>query len=146
MNILLIHHDHVHLTLSLANPAESNPSTSISRIHTYACAPGQNPSPRGALGGAGAPMVRPHHPWLRWLPIFSCIFSILGVSQPWQCLVCFHRGRGLSSYISHPIASPLFTPSFKLSSLPPISTQSSKLSNGQPRPHLVQRLLLHLQP
>jgi hypothetical protein len=110
--------------LSCCDTVESWFDTSITRIPTYACAPRWKPRPGGASGGAGAPMVRPHHPWLRWLPIFLCIFLILEISQPWRCLVCFHHGRGPRSCISYPIACPILTPSYKLSSLPPLSTQA----------------------
>ena len=78
MNIFLIHHDHVHLTLSLADPAESNPSTNILRIPTHAL--GQNLRPGGGDGGASAPMGWPHHPLLRWPPIFACMSLISRVS------------------------------------------------------------------
>ena len=120
MNILLIHHDHMHLTLSLADLAESNSSTSIPKITTHASEPGWKIRPRGGAGGVGAPMVRPHHPLLRWPPIFACISLVSCLSQPWRCLVCFLHGRGPSTYKSHPIASPHLTPSYKLSSLPPL--------------------------
>ena len=68
--------------------------------------------------------VRPHHPWLRWPPIFIHISLILYESWPRRCSICFLHGRGPSSYLNHPKPLPLFTPSFKHFSLPPHNTQA----------------------
>ena len=118
LNIPLIQLDHVHLALSLSDPSKSNPSTSIPRIHTHACASGRKLRPGGGARGAGAPMVWPHHSLLRWPPIFMYISLIFYVSWLRLCFDCFLRGRGPSSYINHPKPLPLFTPSNNFSSSP----------------------------
>jgi hypothetical protein len=61
---------------------------------------------------------------------FVHLFDLLCIAAT-AVLVCFLHGKGSSTYKNHPIASPLFTPSYKLSFVPPLSTQTSKLSFAQ---------------
>jgi hypothetical protein len=119
-----------YLTLSRSDPDDSLTDTSIHVILIPAWAP------RRSIGLGGHLGVWAHHPCLLWCPIFAYLLLILSVSCPWQCLVHFLLGRGLSSYKTTSLASLLLTPSFKLSLLPCTSISklsSSYCSNGQLR-------------